>query len=200
VYRDLEYWAPGASTPRPIRVTVDTPIQDVPTAGGVDWSCSLRIEGFEKPHSERFIQVDALGAFLAAAAIAPIILRSFVPDGGRLTWLEHEDLGFPSLHAPCQEWLCMPVDGGAPRRLEVRISYAGRTSGAWAALVTATDYGREEEEDEYTTLEKRVHGSTMASALERAAALAPSLVQELVDRMGGGTLADPDAPVHTEKG
>jgi hypothetical protein len=195
VERELDYWSPGATASQPIRVCIGTPAQDIPTAGGVDWSCTLSIEGFERPYTQRFFQVDPLGAFLAATAIAPLVLRSFVPDGGRLTWLGREDLGLPLLSPPCQDWICTPANGGTPHRLDLRIGHPERTEGGWSALVTATDYGREEEEDEYTTLEKRVHGSTMAHALECAAALAPSLVQELVDRMGGGTLTDPDAPM-----
>lgn len=193
--RELEYWAPGATEPRAIRVHIEIPVQDVATAQGTDWSCRLRIAGFDEPYSMRFHQVDPIGAMLAAMAVAPAVLRSLMQHGGRLTWLGLEDLGFPLLSAPTQDWQLNPSDGGPPRRLSIRIGHPERIGEQWSALVTAIDYGRGDESDDYTTLERRAQGPTMARALELAAGLAPSLLQELVDKAGGGALvAADDAP------
>ncbi len=92
--RQLEYWPPGATVPLPIHVHVGIP---EPDAGGPDWSCTLTIDGFETPYVMSYPGVDALSALLRALRMAPIILRSRTPDGGRLTWLGDEDLGFGPL-------------------------------------------------------------------------------------------------------
>jgi hypothetical protein len=192
VERELEYWAPGATEPRLIRVHIGTPVQDFPTVTDTAWSCTLTIEGFEKPYSKRFYQVDAIGAMLAAAAIAPIELRSFVAPGGRLTWLESEVLGFALLSPPSGQWQFHPADGNAPRKVSVEIGHPERIGESWSALVTLIDYGRADEDDEYATQEKRVHGATWEKALELAAASVPAFLQEHVDKAGGGTLVEAD--------
>lgn len=92
--RELEYWPPGAAESTPIRVDVGIPVQD---ANGTDWSCTLTISGFDSPYSMAYPGVDAISALLAAISLAPHVLRSRTPAGGRLTWLGEEDLQFATL-------------------------------------------------------------------------------------------------------
>jgi hypothetical protein len=184
--RELEYWAPGAADPQPIRVRIGTPVQDVSTADGVDWSCTLTIEGLDAPYSMRLYDVDAIGAMLAAATLAPAVLRSYVPPGGRLTRLGSEELGFPSLSQLNNDWQYQPADGSAARRLSVKISHPERTGDSWSALVTVLDYS------DHTTLERRLHGPTWANVLEHAAGAVSVLLQEVVNKAGGGTLTEVD--------
>ena len=94
--RELEYWPPGATDSRPIRVIVSAPIQNVPTVDDMDWSCTVSIEGFDEPCSAPCIQVDAIGALLAAFAVADSEVRRLA-RGGRVTWLGHDDLGLPRM-------------------------------------------------------------------------------------------------------
>jgi len=80
--RELEYWPPNTAEPRRIRVSISNPVQDSPTASGIDWRCSLTITGFDEgPYSRSFTDVDAIGAMLSALGIAPYLLRTFVPRG-----------------------------------------------------------------------------------------------------------------------
>jgi hypothetical protein len=94
--RQLEYWPPGAAAPRPIRVIVSAPVQDVPTVDDPDWSCRVTIEGFDEPCSAPCYQVDAIGVLLAALAFADSEVRRLA-RGGRVTWLGNEDLGLPRM-------------------------------------------------------------------------------------------------------
>src|SRR5689334_8873936 len=89
IERELQYWPPGAAEPRPIHVRIDTPVP-----WGEDWVCTLTIEGFDTPYSHKCPQVDSIGAVLEALSLAPIVARSLVAPGGRLTWLGEEDLHF----------------------------------------------------------------------------------------------------------
>jgi hypothetical protein len=89
--RELAYWPPGATEPIPIRVSIGIPEQD---ADGTDWSCTLSIDGFDKPCSMALPGTDAISALLRALSLAPHVLRSRTPSGGRLTWLGEEDLRF----------------------------------------------------------------------------------------------------------
>lgn len=92
--RELEYWPPGATEPRPIHVIVSTPLQNVPTVDDMDWSCTVSIEGFDEPCSMSCYQVDAIGVLLAAFMTADSEARRLA-RGGRVTWLGEEDLGLP---------------------------------------------------------------------------------------------------------
>lgn len=191
--RELEYWAPGATEPRVIRVSISNPVQASPMASGADWSCSLTIAGFdEEPYSRTFTQVDAIGAMLSALGIAPYLLRTFVRRGGRLTYLQSEDLSFPLLSPPSQDWQFLPTAGGTPRKISVRVGHPERTGASWSVLVILTDFGRDDEDDDYISLEERIHGPTWANALELAAAAVPVLLQKHVDNAGGGTLEEAD--------
>lgn len=94
--RELEYWPPGATEPRPVRVIVSLPLQDVPTVDGMDWSCTVTIEGFDEPCSMPCCQVDAIGVLLAAFMVAGSEVRRMA-RAGRVTWLGHDDLGLPPM-------------------------------------------------------------------------------------------------------
>jgi hypothetical protein len=94
--RELEYWPPGATRPRPIRVIVGVPVQNVPTVDEMDWSCNVTIEGFDEPYSAPCYQVDAIAVLLAAFAVADSEVRRLA-RGARVTWLGNEDLGLPRM-------------------------------------------------------------------------------------------------------
>ena len=94
--RKLEYWPPGTTEPRPIRVIISAPVQNVPTIDDPDWSCTVTIEGFDESYSAPCIQVDAIGALLAALAVADSEVRHLA-RGARVTSLGHEDLGLPRM-------------------------------------------------------------------------------------------------------
>jgi hypothetical protein len=90
VVRELEYLAPGASAPVPIRVAISLPLQM-----GPKWSCMLRIKRAADEHVMPVHHADSIGAITEALYLAPIVLRQLVEPGGRLTYLGSEDLGFP---------------------------------------------------------------------------------------------------------
>jgi len=87
--RELEYLAPGAAVPVPIKVTIGPPFED-----GETWYCPLAINGFAEEHEETVQSVDTIGAFLEGLYLAPIALRRLVEPGGRLTYLGNEDWRF----------------------------------------------------------------------------------------------------------
>src|SRR4051794_4573894 len=91
--RELEYWAPGATEPRPIRIRFGAP-EPHPRH---DWVCVITITGFEEPDLTRLYGSDPVEAMARALAIAPSVLRTFGVRGGRLTWPGRSDLGFPTL-------------------------------------------------------------------------------------------------------
>jgi hypothetical protein len=177
IERELEYWAPGATEPVAIRVRIGLP---EPAPGG-DYQSTLSIEGFDRPHSAPFFQVDPLGAFLTAAAFAPSILF-MLAKGGRLTWLEMADLHFPLLTPPKQYYTFRPADGGEPRSLSITINPPQEIDEQWACLMTFMKEGGDEE--------YWIKADTWAKALERAAASVPDRLQEYVDKAGGGTLEE----------
>lgn len=182
IERLLEYWAPGATAPVAIRVRIGAP---EPTPEG-NYQSTLSIEGFDKPYSAPFDQVDPLGAVLAAAAIAPSILFMLVKEGGRLTWLEGDDLGFPLLTPPKHYWTFRPANGSEPQSLSVTIAPPQEIGGQWACLVTLA---AAEGDGEHW-----FKAATWPKALERAAAAVPDLLQEYVDEAGGGTLEEVREP------
>ena len=164
IERHLKYWPAGSATPRPIRVVISAP---TPTPTG-HYQSTLTIEGFAAPYSAPFDQVDPLGAVLAAAAIAPSIL-AMRTAGGRLTWLDGEELGFPLLTPPrCHYDL---RDGGG---LSITIAPPIARGGAWACLVTI--------ESSNGCTDRWIDGPSWAAALERAAATVPEILRE----HGGG--------------
>lgn len=88
--RELEYLAPGAPAPVPIKVAIRPPFQD-----GDTWFCTLTISGFGDDHARTVQHADTIGAIMEALYLAPIALRELTPAGGRLTYHGSEDLGFP---------------------------------------------------------------------------------------------------------
>ena len=132
IERLLEYWAPGAAAPITIRVVIGAP---EPTPEG-NYQSTLSIEGFHKPYDAPFVQVDPLGAVLAAAAIAPSVLYRYVEKGGRLTWVGMNDLSFPLLTPPKRSWMLRPADGSEPQQLSITIAPPHEIAGQWRCLVT----------------------------------------------------------------
>lgn len=182
IERELDYWAPEATGARPIRVHIGMP-EPHPDHG---WQCTITIAGFEQPYSRPLYESDAVGAMSTALAIAPFLLRTFVAHGGRLTYQGSEELGFPVLLSQ-PEYCCRlrPANGSEPREISVRIGHPERRDG-WSVLMVST------EDATWDRIEKRIHGNTWSQALERAAATVPSLLQEHVDRAGGGVLEEVD--------
>lgn len=178
IERLLEYWPPMATEPVTIHVRIDAP---EPTPEG-NYQATLSIEGFDEPYSAPFDQVDSLGAVLAAAAIAPSILSMRAKEGGRLTWLEGADLGFPLLTPPRHYWTFRPANGSEPQSISVTITPPQEISGQWACLMTFTTADGCEE--------RWIKAETWAKALERAAATVPDHLQEYVDKAGGGILEE----------
>jgi hypothetical protein len=178
IERLLEYWAPGATEPVTIRVCIGAP---EPTVEG-NYKSTLSIEGFDTPYSAPFIQVDSLGAVLAAASIAPVILYSNVEKGGRLTWLEGDELSFPLLRPPKHYWTFRPTNGGEPQQVSITITPPQEIQGQWACLVTLMTAE--------ICQERWVKAETWAQALERAAATVPTRLQEFMEKAGGGLLED----------
>lgn len=112
--RELQYLAPGATAPRPIRVSISIPVQNVTTAGGTDWSCVLTIDGFPEAYSTPFCGVDAIQAMIFAMSTAPTAVESLTRSagGGRVTFLGDENLGFPTFPA----MHCADMDGENPAK------------------------------------------------------------------------------------
>ncbi len=186
--RELKYWAPGSTEATPIRVSFGTP----ETHPEYDWTCRITIEGFpHKPHYTRLMYgTDAVSAMAAALSVMPYLLRASYPRGGRLTWRDQEELGFPyMLSEPRQDWEFTPANGGEPRKLTVRVGHPEWVEETWTALVSCVDFANWKAE------EKRVEGNTWPLTLERAAATATALLNEYVQGAGGGTLKEikPDA-------
>jgi hypothetical protein len=181
--RELEYWAPGATEPRPIRVTFGAP-EPHPK---YEWSCSITITGFEKTYTKQMYQVDPVGATIAAMAITPYLLRSFAGRGGRLTFRGSAEIDFPTLLSR-PEYTCQfaRTDGTAPRKVSVRVNHPERIDESWSVLVVCID------QETWECVERRVQGDTWATALQRAAATVPELLQEYVDKAGGGVLEEVD--------
>lgn len=182
IERELEYWPPGAAAPTTIRVRIGAP---EPADDG-NYQSTLTIEGFDKPYRARFDQVDSLGALLAAAAIAPSTLAMRVAKGGRLTWLDQEDLGFPLLGPPKHYWTLHPEDGSPAKTISISVGAPEERADGWACLVTCTA--------PKGSSERWIQGATWASALEQAAAAVPGILQQCADDAGGGTLEEVRAP------
>jgi hypothetical protein len=181
--RQLEYWAPGATQPIPIRVLIGAPEERSES----EWECTLTIEGFprEPLYSQRMHDVDAMGALSYALAIAPLHLRLLMERGGHLTWDGREDLHFPSMFsAPTHYFRLTPPGGGEPRKLGIRVGLPERIDGQWSVLVSCTDCKTWEE------VERRVVADAWAKVLERALAVVPALLQAQVDEAGGGLLEE----------
>lgn len=183
--RELDYWAPNATTPTKVVVQISEPTQH-----GESWSGFLNIEGLPEPYSVFICHTDSIGVVLAAAEMVPSAVRSLLPSGGRVTWRDREDLAFPlpSSH----NWKLRTADGKSPRTLNVRVYPPEVTGEAWSALVVARDHGRVGEPDNKPgeTIERRVHGPTWTKTLELGAAAAAPLLEELADRLGGGELIE----------
>ncbi len=178
IERELEYWAPGATLAVTVRVTIGPP-ESTPEG---NYRSTLSIEGFPSPYTAPFEQVDSLGAVLAAASMAPVILYSRVERGGRLTWLEGDNLGFPLLTPPKHYWSFRPASGGEPQHVSITVAPPQEISGRWACLVTLMTAE--------VCDQRWIQGDSWAHALERAGAAAATTLQEFVDKAGGGSLED----------
>ena len=178
IERLLEYWAPQAAAPVTVRVTIGAP---VPTPEG-NYQSTLSFEGLGPPYAAPFEQVDPLGAVLTAASIAPVILHARVEKGGRLTWLEGDNLGFPLLTPPRHYWAFQPSNGSERQAVSITIAPPQEVAGQWACLVTLMTAEVREEH--------WIQGETWAHALERSAAAVPGLLQEFTEEAGGGSLED----------
>lgn len=182
IERLLEYMAPRADAPVMVRVTIGAPL---PTPEG-NYQSTLSIEGLGPPYAAPFEQVDPLGAVLAAASIAPFILYGRVEKGGRLTWLEGNELGFPLLTPPKHYWAFRPASGAEPQHVSITIAPPQEIAGQWACLVTLMTSELCEE--------RWIQGETWARALECGAAAVTALLREFVEKAGGGSLEDLPTP------
>jgi hypothetical protein len=182
IERLLDHLPAGASAPVTIRVTVSAPVL---RADGY-FESTLSIEGLGKPYRAPFQQVDSLGALVAAASMAPIILYSRIGKGDRLTWLDGEDLGFPLLTPPKHYWTFHPSSGGESQQISITIAPPQESGGGWSCLVTLmTDEGCDEH---------WICAETWALALERAAAAVPSVLNDVIEKLGGGSVEDSPSP------
>lgn len=178
IERLLEYWAPEAIEPVVVRVRIGAP---EPTPEG-NYQATLSIEGLDAPYAAPFEQVDALGAVLAAAAIAPSTLFMLTDGVGRLTWLGGEDLGFPLLTPPKHYWAFRPANGGEPQPLSISIAPPQKIGARWGCLITFVA--------PEVCEERWIHGETWARALEASAAAVPAMLQDFTDKAGGGSIED----------
>jgi len=90
--RTLEYTPLGADGPRNVTVSVGPPEPD-PRPGG-EVRVLVEISGFEEPYSRYFCGVDGIQALVFGLGIVPDVVRSLAGEGGRVTWLDSEDLRF----------------------------------------------------------------------------------------------------------
>lgn len=82
-----------------IHLKIGTPVQDVPTASGLDWRCPFVIRGIAQ--SERPIQaygIDSLQCLIHALALVEVELTSIEREfGEQLFWLEDLPHGCPKI-------------------------------------------------------------------------------------------------------
>lgn len=94
--RSLEYWPPGATEPRSIRVSITFP-EPHPR---FDWTATLMVYGFDEPYSKSFYGCDAIHVLTLTLGVVPSVLQYLSRAApGRITWQGSDDLRFPSLPA-----------------------------------------------------------------------------------------------------
>ncbi|CAA9295138.1 MAG: hypothetical protein AVDCRST_MAG11-421 [uncultured Gemmatimonadaceae bacterium] len=94
VERTFEYHT--AEGLRQVRLTLSVPKPDRARRAG--WRCRVRVTGLDRGVDTYAYGEDGMQALVLALEMARVILRTAPrPDGARLTWLDDEDLGIPTM-------------------------------------------------------------------------------------------------------